>query len=114
MNLEQRCKIPSWRRFCGVLWCCARPCDGEKVAPCVSPARRSGCVGVAKLAVAVGGPTVGRGVAPQLWTAHPRGPSQNIPIRASKGMTCPDLGEVGFGRGRAFSPVVFPAPLLLI
>jgi len=36
----------------------------------------------------------GMGVAPQLWTAHPRGPSQNIPIRASKGMTCPDLGEI--------------------
>jgi len=44
--------------------------------------------------VAVGVLTVGRGVAPQLWTAHPWGPSQNIPIRASKGMTCPDLGEI--------------------
>jgi len=64
--------------------------------------------------VAVGGLTVGRGVAPQLWTAHPRGPSQNIPIQASKGMICPDLGEIGFGRGRGFSPVVFPAPLLLV
>jgi len=64
--------------------------------------------------VAVGGLTVGRGVAPQLWTAHPRGPSQNIPIRASKGMICPDLGEIGFGRGRGFSPVVFPTPLLLV
>ena len=53
-------------------------------------------------------------MAPQLCTAHPRGPSQNIPIRASKGMTCPDLGEIGFGRGRAFSQVVFPAPLLLV
>ena len=40
-----------------------------------------------------------RSAAPQLWTAHPRGPSQNIPIRACKGMTCPDLGEIGFGRG---------------
>jgi len=47
--------------------------------------------------VTVGGATVGRGAAPQLWTAHPRGPSQNIPIRASKGMACPDLGETGFG-----------------
>ena len=60
------------------------------------------------------GSPVGRGVAPQLWTAHPRGPSQNIPIRASKGMICPDLGEIGFGRGRGFSQVVFPAPLLLV
>jgi len=65
-------------------------------------------------AVAVGGLTVGRGVAPQLCTAHPRGPSQHIPIRASKGMICPDLGEIGFGRGRGFSPVVFPTPLLLV
>jgi len=64
--------------------------------------------------VAVGGAPVGRGVAPQLWTAHPRGPFQNIPIRASKGMTCPDLGEIGFGRGRGFYQVVFPAPLLLV
>jgi len=57
---------------------------------------------------------VGRGVAPQLWPAHPWRPSQNITIRASKGMTCPDLGEIGFGRRRGFSPVVFPAPLLLV
>ena len=64
--------------------------------------------------VAVGGSPVGRGVAPQLWTARPRGPSQNIPIRASKGMNCPDLGEIGFRRGRGFSQVVFPAPLLLV
>jgi len=64
--------------------------------------------------VAVGGPTVGRGVAPQLWTAHSRGQSPSIPIRASKGITCPDLGEIGFGRGRGFSPVVFPAPLVLV
>jgi len=64
--------------------------------------------------VAVGGLTVGRGVAPQLCTAHPREPSQNIPIRASKGMICPDLGEIGFGRGRGFSPVDFPTPLLLV
>jgi len=60
------------------------------------------------------GTPVGRVVAPQLWTAHPRGPPQNIPIRARKGMTCPDLGEIGFGRGRGFSQVVFPAPLLLV
>jgi len=64
--------------------------------------------------LAVGGPPIGRGAAPQLWTAHPRRPSQNIPIWANKGMTCPDLGEIGFGRGRGFSPVVFPTPLLLV
>jgi len=64
--------------------------------------------------VAVGDSAVGRGVAPQLWTAYPRGPSQHIPIRASKGMTCPDLREIGFGRGRGFSLVVFPTPLLII
>jgi len=40
----------------------------------------------------------------------PGGPSQNIPIRASKGVTCPDLGEIGFGRGRGFSPVVSLPP----
>jgi len=28
---------------------------------------------LAKRPVAVGGPTAGRGAAPQLWTAHPRG-----------------------------------------
>ena len=60
------------------------------------------------------GSPVGRSVAPQLWPAHLRRPSQNITIRASKGMTCPDLGEIGFGRGRGFSQVVFPAPLLLV
>jgi len=64
--------------------------------------------------VAVGGSAVGRGVAPQLWTAHPRGHPQNIPIRASKGMTCPNLREIGSGRGRGFSLVVFPTPLLLV
>jgi len=58
--------------------------------------------------------TVGRGLAPQLCTAHPRGPSQNISIGASKGMICPDLGEIGFGRGRGFSPVAFPTPLLFV
>jgi len=69
--------------------------------------RRGSCL-------AVGGLTVGRGVAPQLCTAHPRGPSPNIPIQASKGMICPDLGEIGFGRERGFSPVVFPTLLLLV
>jgi len=64
--------------------------------------------------VAVGGPTVGRGVAPQLWTAHPRGPPQNIPIRASNGMTCPHLRDIGIGPGRGLSPVIFPTPLLLV
>ena len=49
-----------------------------------------------------------------VYSTPPRGPSQNIPIRASKGMTCPDLGEIGFGRGRGFSQVVFPTPLLLV
>ena len=80
----------------------------------VSDASQLQAVSAAALAVTVGGLTVGRGVASQLWTAHPRGPSQNIPIRASKGMICPDLGEIGFGRGRGFSPVVFPTPLLLV
>jgi len=69
--------------------------------------RRGGCV-------AVGGSAVGRGVAPQPWTAHPRGHPQNISIRASKGMTCPNLREIGSGRGRGFSLVVFPTPLLLV
>ena len=67
-----------------------------------------------KRVVAVGSPTVGRGVAPQLCTAHPREPSQNISIRDSKGMICPDLGEIGFGPGQGFAPVVFPIPLLLV
>jgi len=66
------------------------------------------------LFVAVGGSAVGKGVSPQLWTASPRGPSLNTPIRASKGMTCRDLEEIGFGRGRGFSPVVFPTPLRLV
>jgi len=63
--------------------------------------------------VAVGGPTAGRGAAPQLWTA-PSGRPQDIPIRASKVMTCPNLREIGSGRGRGFSLVVFPNPLLLV
>jgi len=53
-------------------------------------------------------------VAPQPWTAHPRGHPQNIPIRASKGVTCPSLKEIGSGRGRGISLVVFPTPLLLV
>jgi len=57
---------------------------------------------------------IGRGVAPQLWTAHPRGSPQNILIRASTGMTRPNLLEVGSGRGWDFSPVGFPTPLLLV
>ena len=69
--------------------------------------RRGACV-------AVGGSARGRGVAPQLGAAHPRGPPQNIPIRASKGMTCPNLREIGSGRGRGFSPVDFPTTLLLV
>jgi len=44
----------------------AGPADGGNV--------RGGAVGaVVLLPVAVGGPTAGRGAAPQLWTAHPRG-----------------------------------------
>ena len=62
----------------------------------------------------LGGSAAGKGAAPQLWTAHPRGHPQNIPIRASKGMTCPNLREIGSGRGRGFSLVVFPTPLLLV
>jgi len=64
--------------------------------------------------VAVGGSAAGRGVAPQLRAAHPRGPPQNIPIRASKGMTCPNLRDIGSGQGRGFSPVMVPTPLLLV
>jgi len=45
---------------------------------------------------------------------HTPGPPQNIPIRASAGMTCPDLREIGSGGGRRFSPAVFPTPLLLV
>jgi len=109
---------PSGARIGGVgegwrVW----PAPGQGAGP-DPPPRRSSRDGQQRHAtrrggfVAVGGPTVGRGVAPRLWTAHPRRPSQNIPIRASKGMTCPDLGEIGFGRGRGCSPAVFPAPLL--
>ena len=61
-----------------------------------------------------GGSAAGTGAARQLGTAHPRGRPQSIPIRASKGMTCPNLGEIGSGRGRGFSLVVFPNPLLLV
>jgi len=61
-----------------------------------------------------GVPRLAGGAAPQMWTAHPRGHPQNIPIRACKGMTCPNLRQIGSGRGRGFSLVVFPAPLLLV
>jgi len=44
----------------------------------------------------------------------PPGRPQNVPIRASKGMTCPNLREIGSGRGRGSSLVVFPTPLLLV
>ena len=54
-----------------------------------------------------------KGLGPSAVDSTPPGAvPKNIPIRASKGMTCPDLGEIGFGRGRGFSPVVFPAPYL--
>jgi len=79
-----------------------------------APAAAGAGAAIAAGYVAVGDPTVGRSVAPQLWKVHPRGPSQNIPIRASNGMTCPYLGEIGVGWGRGFSPVVFPAPLILV
>ena len=36
------------------------------------------------------------------------------PCRRIVGIPTPDLGQIGFGRGRGFSPVVFPAPLLLV
>jgi len=63
-----------------------------------------------RMSVAVGGSAVGRGVAPQLWTAHPRGSPQKIPIWASTGVTCPDLGEIGFSRGAGLFPRGFPNP----
>jgi len=61
-----------------------------------------------------GGSALRRGAAPQLWTEHPRGHPQNISIRASEGMTRPNLRRIGSGRGRGFSPVVFPTPLVLV
>jgi len=49
-----------------------------------------------------------------MWTAHPQGRPQKIPILASRGMTCPNLREIGSGRGWGFSLVVFPTALLLV
>jgi len=69
---------------------------------------------VLNLIAAVKCSAVGSGVAPQLCRAHPRGPPQNISIWATTGMTCPNLREIVSGRGRGFSPVIFPTPLLLV
>ena len=68
----------------------------------------------AGLAVAVGGFRGWKGRGPSAVDSTPPGRPQNIPIRASKGMTCPNLTEIGSGRGRGFSLVVFPTPLLLV
>ena len=76
--------------------------------------RCGGASGVWTLVWRSGGSAAAWGAAPQLWTTHPREHPQNIPIRASKGMTCPNLREIGSGRGRGVSFVVFPAPLLLV
>jgi len=64
--------------------------------------------------VAVGRPAAGRGRGPSAVDSTPPGRPQNIPIQASKGLTCPNLREIGSGRGRGFSLVVFPTPLLLV
>ena len=40
---------------------------------------------------------------------HTPGPPQNIPIRASAGMTCPNLRKIGSGGGRGF-PQCFSEP----
>jgi len=55
-----------------------------------------------------------KGRGPSAVNSTPPGGPQNIPIRASKGITCPNLREIGSGRGRGFSLVVFPTPLLLV
>jgi len=64
--------------------------------------------------VAVGGFRGWKGRGPSAVDNTPSGRPQIIPIRASKGMTCPNLREIGSGRGRGFSLVVFPTPLLLV
>jgi len=58
---------------------------------------------VLDLIVAVKGSAVGSGVDPELWTAHPGGPPQNISIWATTEMTCPNLREIVSGRGWGFS-----------
>jgi len=55
-----------------------------------------------------------KGRGPSAVDSAPSRRPQNIPIRASEGMTCPNLREIGSGRGRGFSLVVFPTPLLLV
>jgi len=67
-----------------------------------------------RTSVAVGGFRGWKGRGPSAVDSTPSGRPQNIPIRASKGMTCPNLREIGSGRGRGFSLVVFPTPLLLV
>ena len=64
--------------------------------------------------VAVGGFRGWKGRGPSAVDSTPPGRPQTIPIRASKGMTCPNLREIGSGRGRGFSLGVFPTPLLLV
>jgi len=98
-------------------WLWPAPCQGAGPDPPPRGRRGTGGDAASRDEGAVwrsGGSAAGRGAAPQLWTAHPRGHPQNIPIRASKGMTCSNLREIGPGRGRGFSLVVFPTPLLLV
>jgi len=66
------------------------------------------------MTVAVGGFRGWKGRGPSAVDSTPPGRPQNIPIRASKGMTCPNLREIGSGRARGFSHVVFPTFLLLV
>jgi len=98
-------------------WLWLAPCQGAGPDPPTRGRRGTGGDATSRDEGAVwrsGGSAAGSGAALQLWTAHPRGHPQNIPIRASKGMTCPNLREIGSGRGRGFSFVVFPTPLLLV
>ena len=55
-----------------------------------------------------------KGRGPSAVDSTPSGRPQNIPIRASKKMTCPNLRELGAGQGRGVSLVVFRTPLLLV
>jgi len=50
-----------------------------------------------------------KGRGPSAVDSTPRGHPQIIPIRASAGMTCPNLREIGSGRGRGF-PQWFSQP----
>jgi len=62
--------------------------------------------------VAVGRFQGWKGRNPSAVDSTPPEAPQNIPIRASKGMTCPNHREIGSGRWWGFSLVVFPTPLL--